>query len=89
MDSLLIILIILLISLNIAIIWFLFKNKLGKETNPEQNFKDEFNSLKESFSQSFGLMSKDIAKDMSGALTRVDEKVGVFNKQVESLNKSQ
>ena len=34
-------------------------------------------------------MSKDIAKDMSGALTRVDEKVGVFNKQVEELNKSQ
>ena len=89
MDSLLIILIILLILLNIAIIWFLFKNKLGKETNPEQNFKDEFNSLKDSFSQSFGLMSKDIAKDMSGALTRVDEKVGVFNKQVEALNKSQ
>ena len=89
MDSLLIILIILLILLNIAIIWFLFKNKLEKVTNPEQTFKDEFNSFKESFSQSFGLMSKDIAKDMSGALTRVDEKVGVFNKQVESLNKSQ
>ena len=34
-------------------------------------------------------MSKDIAKDMTGALTRVDEKVGVFNKQVEALNKSQ
>ena len=34
-------------------------------------------------------MSKDIAKDMSGALTRVDEKVGVFNKQVEIINKSQ
>tara|TARA_X000001036_G_scaffold69739_1_gene61054 strand:- start:28 stop:1020 length:993 start_codon:yes stop_codon:yes gene_type:complete len=75
--------------LNITIIWFLFKNKLEKVTNPEQTFKDEFNSFKESFSQSFGLMSKDIAKDMSGALTRVDEKVGVFNKQVESLNKSQ
>jgi len=89
MDSLLIILIILLILLNIAIIWFLFKNKLEKPTNPEQNFKDEFNSFKETFNQSFGLMSKDIAKDMSGALTRVDEKVGVFNKQVESLNKSQ
>ena len=27
----------------------------------------------------FGSMSKDIAKDMSGALTRVDEKVYVFN----------
>ena len=47
MDSLLIILIILLILLNIAIIWFLFKNKSDK-TNPEQNFKDEFNSLKDS-----------------------------------------
>jgi DNA recombination protein RmuC len=34
-------------------------------------------------------MSKDIAKDMTGALTRVDEKVGVFNKQVETLNQSQ
>ena len=34
-------------------------------------------------------MSKDIAKDMTGALTRVDEKVGVYNKQVEVLNKSQ
>ena len=34
-------------------------------------------------------MSKDIAKDMTGALTRVDEKVGVFNKQVEAMNKSQ
>ena len=34
-------------------------------------------------------MTKDIAKDMSTALTRVDEKVGVFNTQVETLNKSQ
>jgi DNA recombination protein RmuC len=34
-------------------------------------------------------MSKDVAKDMTHALTRVDEKVGAFNQQVESLNKSQ
>ena len=34
-------------------------------------------------------MSKEIAKDKSGALTKVDEKVGVFNKQVDELNKSQ
>tara|TARA_B100000586_G_scaffold268827_1_gene246218 strand:- start:864 stop:1754 length:891 start_codon:yes stop_codon:yes gene_type:complete len=34
-------------------------------------------------------MSKEVAKDMTGALTRVDEKVGVFNQQIESLNKSQ
>ena len=89
MDSLLIILIAVLILLNIGVLLFLFKNKQEKTENPTQSLKDEFNSFKESFSQSFGHMSKDIAKDMSGALTRVDEKVGVFNKQVESLNKSQ
>ena len=89
MDSLLIILIVVLIALNIGVLLFLFKNKQEKIENPTQSFKDEFNTFKESFSQSFGHMSKDIAKDMSGALTRVDEKVGVFNKQVEALNKSQ
>ena len=41
------------------------------------------------FSASFGTMSKEIAKDMSGALTKVDEKVLNFNQQVEILNKSQ
>ncbi len=89
MDSLLIILIVVLIALNIGVLLFLFKNKQEKTENPTQSLKDEFNAFKESFSQSFGNMSKDIAKDMSGALTRVDEKVGVFNKQVEALNKSQ
>ena len=34
-------------------------------------------------------MSKEIAKDMTGALTKVDEKVGVFNRQVSELNKGQ
>ena len=34
-------------------------------------------------------MSKEIAKDMTGALTKVDEKVGVFNRQVNELNRSQ
>ena len=89
MDSLFITLVVVLLILNIVVIFFLVKNKQNKTTNPEETFKDEFNSFKESFSQSFGHMSKDIAKDMSGALTRVDEKVGVFNKQVEALNKSQ
>ena len=89
MDSILIILIVVLIALNIGIVLFLIKNKQEKNENPTQALKDELNLFKESFSQSFGHLSKDIAKDMSGALTRVDEKVGVFNKQVESLNKSQ
>ena len=89
MDSLIIILVVVLLALNIGVLFFLVKNKQQKTENTTQSLKDEFNSFKESFSQSFGHMSKDIAKDMSGALTRVDEKVGVFNKQVESLNKSQ
>ena len=89
MDTLLITLIVILLALNIAVIFFLLRNKQQKTEDPTQTFKNEFNSFKDSFSQSFGHMSKDIAKDMTGALTRVDEKVGVFNKQVEAMNKSQ
>ena len=79
MDTLLITLVVVLLVLNVGVIFFLFKKKQEKTENPAQSLKDEFNSFKESFSQSFGHMSKDIAKDMSGALTRVDEKVGVLS----------
>ena len=90
MDSLVIILIAVLIILNLGVIFFLAKKKTETiENKTEQALKDEIHSLRNSFSQSIGSMSKDIAKDMTGALTRVDEKVGVFNKQVEVLNKSQ
>ena len=90
MDSLIIFLIILLAALNVAVIFLLYKKfNENKTDNSNQAFKDEINILKNTFNQSFGSMTKDIAKDMTGALTRVDEKVGVFNKQVESLNKSQ
>lgn len=40
-------------------------------------------------STSFNNLSKDVTRDMTSALTKVDEKVGVFNKQVEDLNRSQ
>jgi len=90
MESLLIPLIILLLALNISIIFFLIKKKPTiKEDNSENILREEINLLKNTFSQSFGLMTKDIAKDMSTALTRVDEKVGVFNTQVQTLNKGQ
>jgi DNA recombination protein RmuC len=90
MDSLIIFLIILLAALNVAVIFLLYKKfNENKTDNSNQAFKEEINILKNTFNQSFGSMTKDIAKDMTGALTRVDEKVGVFNKQVESLNKSQ
>ena len=90
MELLLIFLVLILIFINIGIVFFLIRRKPEiKEDKNEQVFKDEISALRNSFSQSFGSMSKDIAKDMTGALTRVDEKVGVFNKQVEVLNKSQ
>ena len=90
MESLLIILVIFLIVLNVSVLFYLVKNKPEvKQDNTEQVLKDELNQLRNTFSQSFGSMTKDIAKDMTGALTRVDEKVAVFNQQVEVLNKSQ
>ncbi len=91
MESMLIILVTILFILNLGIIYLLIKKK--EENNTEdldkKAIRNEISSLKNNFSQSFGLMSKDIAKDMTAALTRVDEKVGVFNTQVEVLNKSQ
>ena len=54
MDSLIIILIVLLVIINIGVVFFLIRNKSEKPINPEQTFKDEFNSFKESFGQSFG-----------------------------------
>ena len=89
MDSIVSLLILLLLAANLVGLIILLKRKKPEQTNNEQIFKDEVNSLKNSFSQSFGSMSKEIAKDMTGALTKVDEKVSVFNQQVSELNKSQ
>ena len=89
MDSIIILLIIILLIANLTAVILLLKRKHPEQTDNSQAFKDEVNSLKNSFSQSFGSMSKEIAKDMTGALTKVDEKVGVFNRQVSELNKSQ
>ena len=89
MDNLLIILVLLLIFGNLCILYFLFKNRPKQDFDIGEKINNQINSIKTSFSESFGSMSKDVAKDMTHALTRVDEKVGAFNQQVESLNKSQ
>ena len=89
MDSVLILIAIVLMIANIIVVIFLLKRKQPEMVNNEQVLKDEVSSLRNSFSESFGSMSKEIAKDMTGALTKVDEKVGVFNQQVSELNKSQ
>ena len=82
MDSLLILLIVSLLIGNFIVVIILLKRKQPDQIDSSQILKDEVSSLKNSFSQSFGSMSKEIAKDMTGALTKVDEKVGVFNRQV-------
>ena len=89
MDNLLIFLVAILLLGNFAILYFLFKNKPKQDEQVNEKFKNELNSLKSSFNESFSSMSKEVAKDMTGALSRVDEKVGVFNQQVEAINKSQ
>jgi len=104
MDSLLIILVGVLIGISLVILYFQLKAKPKQEENPTEKIQEEINNLRNSFNQSFGSMSKDIArdfsasfgtmtkeiaKDMTGALTKVDEKVLNFNQQVEILNKSQ
>ena len=89
-TSALIALLVAVIAINI----YLLIN--GRKKKNEDKAIDEMNSLKETInnsintmSTSFNNLSKDVTRDMTGALTQIHEKVGVFNKQVEDLNKSQ
>ena len=88
-DSILYIVLILLC----VVIYLLL---IQKKSSGENKDKDEIIKLKDSLtnsintmSTSFNTLSKDVTRDMTHALTRVDEKVGVFNQQVEEINKSQ
>ena len=88
MDTLIIILVVAVLLVNLA---FYFKLKKDPKTEDSEvgKLKDDMNALKSSLSESFSSMSKEVAKDMTGALTRVDEKVASFNKQVEDIQTSQ
>ncbi len=96
MDSIILVLNIVIIGL-IAVVGFIYYQRSSKQNFDSQiddqakelDRKEEISQLKSSFQESFNTMTKEIAKDMTGALTKVDEKVGVFNSQVENLNKSQ
>ncbi len=66
------------------------KNKLESRNNEELNqLKDSLTGSINTMSSSFNALSKDVTRDMTQALTKVDEKVSVFNRQVEAINKSQ
>ena len=67
-----------------------------KKTKDEDKSNEELGRLKDSLtnsintmSTSFNSLSKDVTRDMTQALTKVDEKVGTFNQQVQLLNQSQ
>ena len=91
----------LIIALFLVILVFLNFKKQSKteDLNSINQINHELNRIKEnlnqslanqatSLSNSFNTFSKDVTKDMTEALTKVDEKVGSFNKQVEGLSKS-
>ena len=78
-----------ILVIGLVILYFQIKTKSKQEENVSEKIKNELNSIKSSFSDSFGAMSRDIAKDMTGALTKVDEKVLNFNQQIQAINESQ
>tara|TARA_Y100000590_G_scaffold317090_1_gene358643 strand:- start:234 stop:1274 length:1041 start_codon:yes stop_codon:yes gene_type:complete len=88
-DSVLYLVLILLF----VVIYLLLKQRKHKDDKKDN---EEISKLKDSLtnsvtlmSTSFNALSKDVTRDMTQALTKVDEKVGVFNQQIEAINKSQ
>ena len=83
----------IVLALLCVVIYLLITQRKNKEEvkNSEEfvRLKDSLNSSLNNMSASFNTLSKDVTRDMTQALTKVDEKVGVFNKQVEDLNRSQ
>ena len=92
MDIQVIILILVLILVGVVI--YLLISERNKQKDNTQNA--EINQLKESLnnslntmSTSFNSLSKDVTRDMAQTMTKVEEKMNVFNKQVGEINQSQ
>ena len=84
---------IVLVLLCFVIYILISKNKIHKDENKSseelERFKESLTNSINTMSSSFNSLSKDVTRDMTQALTKVDEKVGTFNQQVEAINKSQ
>ena len=103
MDIILLIILFLLLGATLAILYLSLKSKTSgdnKEREEISNLNAEIVRLKDtlnttinnslgSMSTSFNALSSGVTKDMTEALTKVDEKVGNFNQQVQLLNQSQ
>ena len=88
--SALIVLLVCVVGINIYLL-FDRRGKKDDDRNREEiaRLKESINNSMNTMSTSFNSLSKDVTRDMTQALVKVDEKVGVFNRQVEDLNKSQ
>ena len=98
MDTILIIILGLLLIATLAILYLNIKSKTKKDDENKEaeeiaNLNAEIVKLKDSLnatintslssmSTSFNVLSTGVTKDMTEALTKVDEKVGNFNQQV-------
>ena len=89
MDILIIILVAAVLFFNVYLFFKLQKNSNKEDFTELSRIKDDITGLKVSLNESFSNMSKEVAKDMTGTLSRVDEKVASFNKQVEDIQNSQ
>ena len=104
MDIILIIILALILIATLSILYLNIKSNIKKEdeNNADEiaNLNSEIIKLKDSLnttintslssmSSSFNNLSTGVTKDMTAALTKVDEKVAAFNSQVENLNESQ
>ena len=105
MDTILIIILALILIATSAILYLNIKSNIKKEDENQDseeiaNLNAEIVKLKDSLnttintslssmSSSFNNLSTGVTKDMTAALTKVDEKVAAFNSQVENLNESQ
>ena len=103
MDTILLIILVLLLVATSAILYLNIRSKPkdeSKEAEEIANLNTEIVRLKDSLnttintslgsmSTSFNALSTGVTKDMTEALTKVDEKVGNFNQQVQLLNQSQ
>ena len=105
MDTILLIILTILLVATLGILYLNLKSKPkddseSKEAEEIANLNAEIIKLKDSvnstintslgsMSTSFNVLSTGVTKDMTEALTKVDEKVGNFNQQVQLLNQSQ
>ena len=78
---------VVLVFLNIFILLKKYKNNSNDNAPQEidklkQDINNSLSTMTSSFNQDFTNLSKDVTRDMTAALTKVDEKVNGFNKQV-------